>query len=596
MDTSQLRTILWLRWRLTQNQWGRSGSLSKAVSILAAGAGLIIGLGGALGGLLAGTFALTKVGPLGLLAIWDAIVGVFLFFWMAGIVSDIQRSETIDIGRLLHLPVSLRQIFFINYIASHLTLAAILFVPGMLGLAAGLVLGRGPLMVLLLPLVVGFVFMITAWTYCLRGWLVTLMINPRRRRVVIAAVTFSFILLAQLPNLLGNVFGRHGRHRPHTTQTTPAPVPEQTSSSAQEQTPSPEERSQPGLPVFVRSVHVAVPLLWVGYGAMSLAGANPWPALATAAGAFVLGGLGLRRAYRSTMRFYQGQATPQKPSRMARSRERKPTQGARAAGRFLERQLPGVPGEAAAMALASFRSLMRAPEVKMALATNFFMLLFFGGMFLWRRSSSISESLRPFIATGAIGLTFFGMIQLMFNLFGYDRGGFRVLVLLPTPRRQILLGKNLALLPVVVCIATAVLLFVAFVVGIGPVVVLATVLQLLAAFVLLSMIGNLVSVLVPYRVTPGSMKPTKLPTLTMLLMFVAHLLFPLAMLPTFLPPGLGLLVSKLGWAPAAAVNLTLSAALLALFTLFYRLSLPGLGNLLQQREKAILQVVTHEVE
>jgi hypothetical protein len=586
MDTSQLRTIFWLRWRLTQNQWSRGGSLNKAVSLFAACAGLVIGVGGALGGMLAGALALAKVRPEALLFVWDAIVLVFLFFWMAGVVSDIQRSETIDIGRMLHLPVSLKQIFFINYIASHLTLVMVLFVPGILGLAIGLVLGRGALMVLLAPLVVGFVFMITAWTYCLRGWLVTLMVNPRRRRAVIAAVTFSFILLSQLPNLLGNVFGRPERRRPRTTQTAPAA----------DRTPDAEGHSKTPMPDVVFVVHRVAPPLWVGYGAMSLAQGSAWPALWTAAGALMLGGLGLRRAYRSTLRFYQGQATA---TGRPKAQNRRPTARAQergAGGRFLERQLPGVPDEAAAMALATFRCLMRAPEVKMALATNFLMLLFFGGMFLARRSSPPTEALKPFIATGAVAVTFFGMIQIMFNLFGYDRGGFRALVLLPTPRQRVLLGKNLALLPVVACIAVVMLLFVAFVAGIGPVVILATSLQLLTAFLLLSMAGNLVSVLVPYRVTPGSMKPTKLPALTMLLMFVAHMLFPIAMLPTFLPPGLGLLAAKLGWASATTVNLVLSAVLLAFFALFYRLSLPSLGNLLQQREKAILQVVTHEVE
>ena len=52
-----------------------------------------------------------------------------------------------------------------------------------LGLAAGLVVGRGPAMGLLVPLVLAFFFMITAWTYCLRGWLASLMVNQRRRRI-----------------------------------------------------------------------------------------------------------------------------------------------------------------------------------------------------------------------------------------------------------------------------------------------------------------------------------------------------------------------------------------------------------------------------
>ncbi len=42
----------------------------------------------------------------------------------------------------------------------------------------------------------------------------------------------------------------------------------------------------------------------------------------------------------------------------------------------------------------------------------------------------------------------FGFVQLMANQFGFDRDGFRVFVLCAAPRRDILLGKNLAFVPV----------------------------------------------------------------------------------------------------------------------------------------------------
>ena len=128
------------------------------------------------------------------------------------------------------------------------------------------------------------------------------------------------------------------------------------------------------------------------------------------------------------------------------------------------------------------------------------------------------------------------------------------------------------------------------------VVVLAAGLQLIAAFLLLSTAGNLVSVLVPYRIAPGSMKPTKTSSLIMVLIALSHMLFPMAMIPIFVPPVLGLLWSKWGGLPAGPVNLLSSALLLGLMVFMYRFSLPGLGDLLQRREKKILKVVTEEVE
>jgi len=68
------------------------------------------------------------------------------------------------------------------------------------------------------------------------------------------------------------------------------------------------------------------------------------------------------------------------------------------------------------------------------------------------------------------------------------------------------------------------------------------------------------------------------------------------MVPIFFPPVMGLLWAKVDWLPAGPMNLLFSAVLLALLALFYRLSLGPLGELLQRREKEILEVVTKEVE
>jgi hypothetical protein len=582
MDWSQLRTIIWLRWRLTRNQWSRGGKINAVLTIIVAVIGLAIGFGGGIAGLLAGTFALSKASPTVMLLVWDLIVVAFLFFWMVGVVGELQRSEMIDVSRLLHLPISLRNIFLVNYLASHLTSSIILFLPGMLGLSAGLILGGRGFMILMFPLVLGVVFMVTAWTYCLRGWLVTLMMNKRRRRTIIAGVTFAFILLCQLPYILGNLMDDNKRHRPKTTE------------SVQTDQKTPDESREGDklvLPYGLLVAHKMVPFLWVGNGAMSLATGNYWPAVLGAAGGFLLGGLGLRRAYRSTIRFYQGQAT-------GKSAKRKP-KAEKLAGdgkNLIERQLPGIPEEAAASAMAFFRCLTRAPEVKMMLGTNFIMLLIFGTMIFVKRSANIGDNFRPFVATGAVVFMFLSLSQLMFNLFGYDRGGFRQLVLLPVPRKQILLGKNLAFLPVAVGIGAIFLVFVKIVMDISFVIIIAAGLQLLAAFLLLSMVGNLISVLVPYRVAPGSLKPTKSSMKTTILIIISRMFFPMIMAPIFFPPAMGLLWSGVGWLPAAPVNLFFSAALLALLALFYRLSLGPLGELLQRREKEILQVVTKEIE
>jgi ABC-2 type transport system permease protein len=177
-----------------------------------------------------------------------------------------------------------------------------------------------------------------------------------------------------------------------------------------------------------------------------------------------------------------------------------------------------------------------------------------------------------------------------------DRSGFRMLVLLPVPRQKVLLGKNLACLPIAMVIGTVLLVLVMFAGHIPIVIILGSVLQLVAAFLMFSMAGNLASVLAPYRIAPGSMKPTKTKTVTTVTIILLHLLFPVVMFPVFFVPVLVMLLYRFGRLPAGITNILLSAVLLGLIILLYKVSLTPLGGLLQQREKKILEVVTQEVE
>ncbi len=175
MTWSQLCTVLWLRWRLTRNQWSRHGTVTAMISVIVTTLLVALGAAGLVGGFLAGAFASVGRSPQFMLGLWDALIGAFLLFWLIGVLSEIQRSEAIDIGKILHMPVSLKGIFLVNYVASHVTLSIIVFVPWMVGLTLGFIWSHGCRMILLLPLAAGFIFSVTAWTYWLRGWLVALL-------------------------------------------------------------------------------------------------------------------------------------------------------------------------------------------------------------------------------------------------------------------------------------------------------------------------------------------------------------------------------------------------------------------------------------
>lgn len=577
MNFEQFKTIVWLRWRLLSNQWRRSGGIGAVIAALVVVAIFVLGGVSFLGGLFGGVFALADAKPGLILGVWFGVTLAFLFMWMIGLLTELQRSETIDLQRLMHLPVALGQMFIINYVVSHLTLSIVIAVPAMLGLAVGLVFSRGAAMVFLVPLALSMVFMITAWTYCLRGWLATLMTNPRRRRTVIMGITLSCVLLAQGPNIYFNVI----RHTNHSSKQNRAV-----------QTANNRETLN-----HLLAIQKFIPPLWVPVGAGALAEGRVLPALFGTFGYVAIGGLGLRQAYRSTMRFYHGQTAKKNAAQIKpRLAQTSVTSPARTGKQFLEFQLPGVPEQAAALALASFRSMLRAPEVKMAWGSAFLPIVIVGGTLMVRTKPNIPENAKPFMVAGAVMFSVFILVQFFANQFGFDRDGFRALILSPAQRRLILLGKNLACLPVGIASGVVSLALVSVWLRLSPTAIVAGFAQLTALLLLAGLVGNVVSILVPYRIQPGSMKPTKMPGLAMVVMVFCHFLFPVAMVPVFLPPLGALLWHTAGWPDAVPVNFLLSVVLAAVMGCVYWLTLDPLGRLLRRRETKILAVVTVEVE
>ena len=557
MNWEQLKTILWLRGRLRRNQWAHSGGMGTVVAVLVGLGALVLGGCCFVGALLGAAFNLSQASPLVIMGIWFGVTVGFLFLWMIGLLTELQRSETIDLQRLMHLPVALGQMFVINYLVSHLALSIMVGVPIMLGLAIGLAIARGGLMLLLIPLALSMVFMITAWTYCLRGWLAAMMTNPRRRRSIIMGITLIFILLSQGPNLYFNLFQNRAA--------LPANREERQRQRVAQQTSKAEMFNN------LIAAQVFIPPLWLPVGAQGLAEGRAWPSLLGTLGCFVIGTLGLRRAYRSTLRFYHGEtggkaAAGGKPANLVAQPDAKPAKGGR---RLLDLRLPGVPEQAAVLALATLRSLLRAPEVKMAWASSFFSVLIIGAMFLFRAPPHWSDTTKPFIATGVAAFSVFMLVQYFANQFGFDRDGFRALVLSPADRRLILLGKNLANLPagatfgVILVVLTSVWLHLSWL-DFG-----AALIQLATLLLIAGLVGNLLSILVPYRIQAGSLKPTKMPGLAMLVMGLCQMLLPVAMAPVFAPPLAELLWRQAGGPSGVPVNFLLSVLLALVAALAY---------------------------
>lgn len=582
MSKEQLLAILWLRWRLTRNQFARAGKVNAALSVMLLALGVMGALASAVGGVLFGLLGPIARQPAAALAAWDAILLFFLVFWLAGLMIEIQRSESVDLTKLLHLPIGLRQVFVFNYFASLFSFTLVLFLPGMLGVCAGVCLSRGPLMVLAFPLVLGFVFLLTTWTYWLRGWLAGLMINKRKRRAIIVWVTLALVFVGQLPNLVLNTGLFKHKHEPSPQASTPHPGQPQPGSP-----PASTPRGQ--VPSSIVKAHLLLPPGWVGYGTMKLLEGNPVPALGGFAASALLGALGLARAFRTTLKFYQGgEGAGQAPT--------KPK--ARVKGTLLvERRVPWLSEDTAALALANLRSLLRAPELKMALLLPIFMgAIGFSALTGAGKSGQGWGAFSQFMGCLVALVSVFSFASMMANMFGFDRGGFRALVLLPTPRDRMLLGKNLPFLALCLVTGTVLLLAFKFLKNLPWETFLAGILQVGIAFCVFSLGGNLLSIFAPYRVAAGTLQAKKPRAIVFVAGIASTLTMPVALIPVILGPALALLVHTLGWNTAIPINLLVSAAVLAGVAWVYRKALVIEGRLLQRRETEILKQVTDETE
>jgi ABC-2 type transport system permease protein len=617
VNWQHLQTFLWLRWRLARNAWRRAGALNAVLMLIISIGALLTAIPLFVGCYMLGLFLIPKATPAQLMYVGDGIIAAFLFFWGIGLITELQRSEPLTLSKFLHLPVSVNGAFLINYVSSLLRLSLIVFVPVLLGFSLALVWTKGILLLPVLPALAAFLLMVTALTYQFQGWLASLMSNPRRRRTIIVASTMIFVLLAQLPNLV-NFLSPWGAQR--QADRSRALVDEfakldradkageidvaehlrrqnelmekQKRTAQEEDSASVQQWAE-----MVRLGNLVLPVGWLPFGVMAGAEGRVLPAIL---GLFGMGGIGafsLWRAYRTTLGLYSGQAsnveappvqivTPARRAAVAL-----PVSGPRATG-FLEARIPGLSEPVSAIALGGFRALVRSPEAKMMLLSPIIMIPIFGSM-LWRGRAGIPEALRPLVAIGGMVLVLFGVVQLMGNQFGFDRDGFRVFILSPASRRDILLGKNLVFAPLVLVFAAIVLVLVQIFCPLSLDHFLGMFPHFVSMFLMFCIFTNLMSIITPMHVAAGSLKPANPKATTVLLQLVMFFfIFPLTQAPTLVPLGIEALLRFMGWTvPGLPIYLLLCLVECAVIGGIYYVSLIWLGELFQAREQKILQSV-----
>jgi ABC-2 type transport system permease protein len=602
-------TFVWLRWRLRFNQLKRAGTVNAVILALLAGAIILLAAFLVVVLFLVGWYALPEASPLVLLYVWDGLILAFLFFWAVGLLTDLQRSEILSLNKLLHLPVSPAGAFLINYLSSLVSLNTVLFVPAMLALIVALALARGVQLLLLVPLLAAFLLMVTAVTYQFQGWLAALMVNPRRRRTVIVIVTLVFVLICQVPNLVNmaqpwkrhereTMFARLQEKREELQRALAAGKIDAARFQQEFQRAQHEERIRQqeitdqtwnqvgGIAVLINAL---VPPGWLALGAMTLGeGQIVIPLLATF-GLALIGTASLWRSYRTTVRLYRGEFSADKRTAPAAA-ALTPASGEPG---MLEKKLPGLSEQVSAIALAGLRGLLRAPEAKMMLLGPIIMIVIFGSM-MWAGSGEVPQAVRPLLAYGAMAMVLLSMGQVVGNQFGFDRSGFRVFVLCPARRRDILIGKNMAVAPLALALGGLLALVVQMIYPVRFDYFLAALPQFVSMFLIFCLLANWMSILAPMPIAPGAFRPANPKGIPLLVHLGFTFLFPLALAPTLLPLAVELVCEP--WIGSLPICLALSMLECAVVIWLYSALLEWQGDLLQHREQRILEIVTAKAE
>ena len=461
--------------------------MSRAVGIVAAGAALAMGGGSFLAALGLGLWLLPEASPLANLLVWDALVGLYVVARLFGLLANTQRTDAVPLARLLHLPISPRGVFALNFAIAETTFATVVFVPALLGLAIASTVAVDVTFAVLVPGSLALGLCVVAVAHQFRTWLASTMVRGRRRMPWGILLLFSAIVAINGLNLYSQYERREARaQREARTQLSP----EQTRQYAVRQT----ERLR-RFEENARLANVLLPPGWIPLAAERAAHGAAWPGLLAMAGLSLLGGLSLRRSYRATLDAYRRRDVSPRPAvrRGHRNRRRR---------RAANSSRGGPP--AMAVARTAWRVWMRSTRGKVLL---FFSPLFVGmlaGFAIIGLPDLLAPETRVLTALGLLGTANLVVVALGCNLFGGDGGGFRLLVVAPVPRRAVLAGKYLASLPVVVLPGAAVLAFIQMVAPLEPWHLIGTCLQGGVLFAACTLVGGEVSMRAPFPVAADS--------------------------------------------------------------------------------------------
>jgi len=475
---SQLLTLFWLKRKLLRNSLRSSKAvLNQAASVL----GMLLVLSFALSvatGLGFAAYFLSKPGsmteafrrgaagqgfPVTSVEFIFFSILAFLYLMWATIPLSMGSSKQFDAGRMLMYPISLGKLFTIDFLSELTSLQSVFAIPAILAMSIGVGLGSGDLIRPLLAAVPAIVFGVA-----LSKWLSTIvgsLVRQKRARgeTIIALVGAIAGIGGALVGQLGPLLLRHADSFRSLRWTPPG-------AAAFLLTPG---NNDPALTLLA--------LLAISGYATVLVFATYWVARRSALG---LGGRRRRKVITqiSNVPAYTGW------------------------------QLPIVSEQLSAVIEKELRYAMRNAQLRMlALMPLILVVVRFVNSRRWNTRPGVTHSSSDFLGYSPGLLPTFGVLYVFMvlaglscNLFAFEEGGMRTLILSPIERWKVLIGKNLVVTTIAAVFSSALLIVNGIVFrDLTPQALLFAGLSFVVFAALMSLIGNWFSISFPKRMQFG---------------------------------------------------------------------------------------------
>ena len=589
-------------WRSRLNRWMKDALISRWLGsifwiVITWGLILCFAVFVAAGVATAGATASGK--PYAALLAWNALCGFFLFLWLIGLANEIVRGDGLSLQRLMHLPISPASVFAFNFFLTWINLPILFFLASALGMAMGHCVIEGVWGLWRLIPILSYTLMVTAITSHLQGKVIVLIANPKTRKFLMTAVPILLSLIGIAISMSSLYVRRLG---------------------------------QGGDVLFWTGIlDIAIPFLWLAdiFSGRSILGTSilgPW-SLIWLPCMWLIAAWSLRANYRLTKRYYQngfdlqaatsGNLLPASETSEPRSDSTYvPAPGAL----WIERTFLGLSPAASAIAAITWTFFWRSPQLKLAmllpLLQPFFLLLLFSQK-PWDRSkemppAAVVEPATPqtpdagprsgtqyqgfYLLAFSVFSTFLGS-TVACNIFGFDRSGFRFWVLCALPRSEILRGRNWIFGVMISAIAMVVILISNMIWNYSWLRAFEALLAFFAYLPLYLVLVNIISILAPFPLAAQGFQPKEFTWKSLVLNLGLSLLIPVIMGLTSIPWAIEW---GLHWSLPASEKLPVALLLMPIlvgctFWLYEQL-LQIVGDLLQSREKSLLEVVTSHVE